>query len=137
MGKMRNYTYGSPKFEGEINKAIAEAGGGKLYLHKVFMGLMGADNFSMYYAIDVYSTDNTPLFTLETSPTVADVTAFITPYLNAMTNTSPTYIEDGALYQLIIESNVLKGIAIALGDLQQIKKAITVINGAVDIVVEV
>ena len=27
MGKMRNYTYGSPKFECEINKAISEAGG--------------------------------------------------------------------------------------------------------------
>lgn len=137
MAKIRDYTYGSPKFEREINKAVSGGGGGKLYLHKIFMGLMGANDFSMYYAINVYSTDNTPLFTLENQPTVADVTAFITPYLNDMTKTSPTYIEDGGLYQLTVESNVLKGIAISLADLQQLKRAITVINGAMDTVVEV
>ena len=137
MAKMRNYVYGSSKFEGELNKAISDAGDVKLYLHKVFMRLMGADDFAMYYAIDVYSTDNTPLFTLDNPSTVADVTAFITPYLNAATKRSPTYIEDGGLYQLAVESNVLKGIFVSLAELQQVKKAITIINVAVDTVIEV
>lgn len=137
MGKIRDYTYGSPKFEKKLNKAISDASDVKLYLHQVLMVLMSADNFEFDYGIDVYSLDDTPFFTLDNTPTVADVTSFITPYISTFTHKSPAFIDNAAEFHLTIESDVLKGIAISLADSQQVKKAITTVTGAADSVTEV
>lgn len=137
MGKMRNYVYGSPKFEGDINKAISEAGGDvKIYRHHVYIIARDANYTNYPFEIMLYSTDATPIFNLQQIPTIADVVAFITPFLDVNSQT-PAYINGGVEYHFEKVTDGIEGTSLTYNTAEEGRSAITNIMGAADIVVEV
>ena len=164
MGKMRNYVYGSPKFEGEINKAVPPegsdirstgelsgkvltsdgsggsswedaSGGGKLYRHKVDIAVRDANYTDYYFGIILYSTSATPFFATPT-PTIDDIVAFITPLLDLYSQT-PAYINDGVEYHFEKVTDGIEGISLVYNTAEYGRSAITNVVGAVDTVAEV
>lgn len=94
--KIRDFVYGSPKFERDLNDAIS-AGGDEVKIYQHNISIEGTDNDSNSYTVRyvIYSTKSESLFT-SVSPTISDVknvinatcTGSATPYFYAGTQTS-------------------------------------------------
>lgn len=165
MGKIRDYTYGSPKFEKEINKAVITegadvkstgvlsgkvltadgsggaswedpSGGGKLYRHNVGIAARDANYTTYYFEILVYSTDATPIFDEQQTTTITDVVNFITPLLNGYSVT-PAFITDGVEYHFEKVTDGIEGTSLVFNTGVYGRSAITTITDAYDIVTEV
>lgn len=138
MAKIRNYVYGSPKFEGEINKAVSGGGGSdvKLYMHNVGISARDANYTTYYFEIIVYSTDATPIFDEQQTTTITDVVNFITPLLNGYSVT-PACIIEGVEYHFEKVTDGIEGTSFTFSTAEYGRSTITNITSAYDIVTEV
>jgi len=72
--KIRDFVYGSPKFEREINNAVS--GGGdevKIYQHHISITGKDTNDEYCYANYIIYSTKSESLFTQGSTPTLNDV----------------------------------------------------------------
>lgn len=164
MGKIRNYVYGSPKFEGEINKAVPpegsdikstgvlsgkvltadgsggasweDAGGGSLYRHKVGISARDANYTTYFFEILLYSSSATPFFDEQQTPSITDVVNFITPLLNEYFVT-PAFINEGTEYHFELIEDGIEGTSLVFNTGVYNRSTITNITDAYDIVAEV
>jgi len=141
--KIRDFVYGSPKFEKDLNDAISAGSGDEVKIYQHNISISGTDNDSNYYDVKyiIYSTKSDSLFT-SASPTVSDVKNVInatcsgsaTPYYYASTQTS-----DNAKTYMYIDlwsDNSLYGRSVDLSSGTSTSGAITAITNASDVVKE-
>lgn len=118
MGKMRNYTYGSPKFEGELNKAISEAGGDvKVYQHNIIIMAKDASNETYYYEYSVYNTSSEPLVDTYT-PTYMDIINLLVDTLTNENGYTPPCFNDGKWTYFVAERGETNSLVGFFYDLQ-------------------
>lgn len=135
MAKIRNYTYGSPKFEREINKAVSDSDG-KLYMHKIFIQAEDAEHISCEFGMTLYLTTATPLFS--GTSTIDDIVDTLNPFFDY--GYSPAYISEGVEYHFVLTTEGTKAIE---GDILELVSGnystvtVTTITYAYDEVIEV
>lgn len=102
MRKMRDYTYGSPKFEKEINKAVSDVS--TIYQHNIVISGKDANDNSYYGSYAIYN--NSPDSLLPDSPTIADVVALIKATCHR--KQTPIYLNGRALEYFYAQGSSLK-----------------------------
>lgn len=71
--KIRDFVYGSPKFEKDLNDAISAGGDEvKIYQHNITIQATDTNNESCYVQYIIYNTNANSLFASPT-PTISDV----------------------------------------------------------------
>ena len=102
MGKIRDYTYGSPKFEKKLNKAVSDVS--TIYQHNIVISGKDASNNSYYGVYTVYNNSLDSL--LPDSPSVADVVALIKA--TCVGKRTPIYLDGRVLVYFYVQSTSLK-----------------------------
>ena len=103
MGKIRDYTYGSPKFERKINKAVSDVS--TIYQHTIIIQGKDANDNLYYGAYSVYNNRPNSLFTTD-SPAIADVVALIKATCDRKRTT--TYLDGTAFIYFYVQGSNLK-----------------------------
>ena len=92
--KIRDFVYGSPKFEREINNAVSDTGGDKIYQHHITILAKDGSDESYYYEYTVYN--NTPDELIATrNPTYMDVINLLVDTITNEEGLTPDYFNEG------------------------------------------
>ena len=161
MAKMRDYVYGSPKFEREINKAVIPEGadvkstgatsgkvltangsggaswetasGGKVYQHNIDITAKDTNNVSHRAVYTIYNTTPNALITSE-SPLISDIRNLISS--TCYNDSTPKWLTPLNFSYLYISGGTLKGSTYTFSTQQSASGTIGDITSASDTVRE-